>query len=181
VSGAVRVERDRGGPREELLEGDAGFEAGDGCADAEVHSFAERVMRGRATGIGRGRVLEGADTRWRHHLPARSVANDQIDRPPGGDISRRVASRTIRSILDDTSHTVPDDGSTASSSGTLGDRHGVGKDTVARIWRARNLRPWCTDTFKLSNDADRRVGSGIANVFPETTTFASGSMSAQRG
>ncbi len=34
----------------------------------------------------------------------------------------------------------------------LGDRHGVGKDTVARIWKARNLRPWRVDTFKLSND-----------------------------
>jgi len=31
---------------------------------------------------------------------------------------------------------------------------GVGKDTVARIWRARNLRPWRVDTFKLSNDPD---------------------------
>ena len=26
------------------------------------------------------------------------------------------------------------------------------KDTVARIWRARNRRPWQVDTFKLSND-----------------------------
>jgi transposase len=30
----------------------------------------------------------------------------------------------------------------------------VGKDTVARIWRARNLKPWKVDTFKLSNDPD---------------------------
>ena len=29
---------------------------------------------------------------------------------------------------------------------------GVGKDAVARIWRARNLRPWRVDNFKLSND-----------------------------
>ena len=33
-------------------------------------------------------------------------------------------------------------------------RHGVGKDTVARIWRAGRLRPWQVDTFKLSNDPD---------------------------
>ena len=26
------------------------------------------------------------------------------------------------------------------------------KDTVARIWRARNLRPWQIERFKLSND-----------------------------
>jgi len=30
----------------------------------------------------------------------------------------------------------------------------VGKDTVARIWRARNLRPWRVETFKLSKDPD---------------------------
>ncbi len=34
----------------------------------------------------------------------------------------------------------------------MGERHGVGKDTVARIWRARKLRPWLVETFKLSND-----------------------------
>jgi transposase len=31
-------------------------------------------------------------------------------------------------------------------------RHGIGKDTVARIWRDHNLRPWRTDRFKVSND-----------------------------
>ena len=31
-------------------------------------------------------------------------------------------------------------------------RHRVGKDTVARIWKARGLQPWRTETFKLSND-----------------------------
>jgi transposase len=34
----------------------------------------------------------------------------------------------------------------------MGARHGVGKDTVARIWQARHLRPWRVETFKLSND-----------------------------
>jgi len=55
--------------------------------------------------------------------------------------------------VDDTLHTIPDDESTAWSTRTMGERHGVGKDTVARIWRARELRPWRVDTFKLSNDA----------------------------
>jgi len=36
----------------------------------------------------------------------------------------------------------------------MAQRHGVGKDTVARIWKARNLRPWRVDTFKLSADPD---------------------------
>ena len=36
----------------------------------------------------------------------------------------------------------------------MADRHGVGKDTVARIWRVRKLRPWKVETFKLSTDPD---------------------------
>ena len=54
----------------------------------------------------------------------------------------------------DTLHSVPDDGSAAWSTRSMAARHGVGKDTVARIWRARELRPWRTETFKLSNDPD---------------------------
>lgn len=65
-----------------------------------------------------------------------------------------ISQDTIDAIVSDTLHTVPDDGSTAWSTRTMGERHGVGKDTVARIWRARKLRPWRVDTFKLSNDPD---------------------------
>ena len=31
-------------------------------------------------------------------------------------------------------------------------RHGIGKDTVARIWRNHNLKPWRTSRFKVSGD-----------------------------
>ncbi len=47
-------------------------------------------------------------------------------------------------------HTIPDDQSTSWSTRTMGERHGVGKDTVARIWRARSLRPWRVETFNLA-------------------------------
>src|SRR5712691_3839315 len=30
--------------------------------------------------------------------------------------------------------------------------YGIGKDTVARIWQARRIRPWEVETFKLSTD-----------------------------
>lgn len=36
----------------------------------------------------------------------------------------------------------------------MGVRHGVSKDTIARIWKSRRLRPWKTDTFKLSTDPE---------------------------
>lgn len=63
-----------------------------------------------------------------------------------------VSQEMINAIVEDTLTTVPDDESTQWSTRSMAARHGVGKDTVARIWRARNLRPWRVDTFKLSND-----------------------------
>lgn len=63
-----------------------------------------------------------------------------------------IPQDVIDAIVDDTLHTVPDDESTAWSTRTMAERHGVGKDTVARIRKARGLRPWRVDTFKLSNE-----------------------------
>ena len=63
-----------------------------------------------------------------------------------------ISDAVIEAIVTDTTTSVPRDGSTCWTTRTLGAKHGVGKDTVARIWRARKLRPWQVDTFKLSND-----------------------------
>ena len=73
---------------------------------------------------------------------------------PGRGRKPEIPPATVEAIVHDTLHTVPDDGSTCWSTRSLGAKHRVGKDTVARIWRARNLRPWQVDTFKLSNDPD---------------------------
>ena len=74
------------------------------------------------------------------------------------ELNRYTATRGIPPLIDaiveETLQSVPDDGSTCWSTRVMARRHGVGKDTVARIWRARNLRPWRVDTFKLSNDPD---------------------------
>lgn len=94
-----------------------------------------------------------ADTvrRWRAKFEAGGVeAVGTI--APGRGRKPSIPQATIDAIVDDTLHTIPDDESTAWSTRTMGDRHGVGKDTVARVWRARELRPWRVDTFKLSND-----------------------------
>ena len=47
---------------------------------------------------------------------------------------------------------IPHDGSTHWSTRTLAEHMGIGKDTVARIWRDHELKPWKVDTFKVSND-----------------------------
>jgi hypothetical protein len=70
---------------------------------------------------------------------------------PGRGRKTGVPAEVVDAIVHDTLHAVPDDDSTCWSTRTLGERHGVGK-TVARIWRARKIRPWLVETFKLSRD-----------------------------
>lgn len=90
---------------------------------------------------------------WRRRFGSEGVAG--VGRIAAGRGRKpEISPEVIASIVHDTLHTVPDDGSTCWSTRTMGERHGVGKDTVARIWRARKLRPWRVETFKLSNDAD---------------------------
>ncbi len=71
---------------------------------------------------------------------------------PGRGRKPVIGGGVIEAIVDDTLHTLPDDESECWTTRTLGDRHGVSKDTVARIWKARRLRPWRRDTFKISTD-----------------------------
>ncbi len=99
--------------------------------------------------------LTTADTvrRWRRKFEAGGVeAVGSIASGRGRKPS--IAQETVDAIVADTLHSVPDDGSTAWSTRSLGERHGVSKDTVARIWRGRKLRPWRVETFKLSTDPD---------------------------
>jgi transposase len=59
---------------------------------------------------------------------------------------------TVQSVVDDTLHASPDDGSTHWTTRLMAERHGIGKDTVARIWRDHHLKPWKTTSFKVSTD-----------------------------
>jgi transposase/transcriptional regulator with XRE-family HTH domain len=73
---------------------------------------------------------------------------------PGRGRKPEIPQEIIDAIVNDTLHARPDDGSTHWSTRTMAERFGVGKDTVARIWRARNLKPWQVKVFKLSNDPE---------------------------
>jgi transposase len=91
--------------------------------------------------------------RWRDRFFAQGVDGIGVI-AAGRGRKPEISAATIEAIVDDTLRTVPDDGSTCWSTRSLGAKHGVGKDTVQRIWKARNLKPWKVDTFKLSNDPD---------------------------
>jgi transposase/transposase-like protein len=71
---------------------------------------------------------------------------------PGRGRKPEIPQDVIDAVVNDTLLTVPDDESTCWSTRSMGERHGIGKDAVARIWKARNLRPWKVATFKLSTD-----------------------------
>ena len=110
-----------------------------------------------ATGVANEAIARECSTtpdavrRWRRKFDQGGVsAVGSI--APGRGRKPVIAQERIDAIVDDTLHTVPADDSTGWSTRTMGERHGVSKDTVARIWRGRKLRPWMVETFKLSND-----------------------------
>jgi transposase len=57
-------------------------------------------------------------------------------------------AEVVRVTLNET----PDDTSTHWTTRSLAKKLGVGKDTVARVWRDHQLKPWKVDGSKLSND-----------------------------
>lgn len=109
-----------------------------------------RSVRSTAAALG---TYPNTVAAWRDRFIESGVAGVGVI-APGRGRKPEIPPATIEAIVHDTLHTVPDDGSTCWSTRTLGAKHGVGKDTVQRIWKARNLRPWQVDTFKLSNDPD---------------------------
>ena len=61
---------------------------------------------------------------------------------------------TVAEVVRVTLEERPDDDSTDWSTRRLGERFGIGKDSVARIWRDHKLKPWKVSRFKISNDPD---------------------------
>ncbi|HWF20827.1 MAG TPA: IS630 family transposase [Acidimicrobiales bacterium] len=59
---------------------------------------------------------------------------------------------TVAEVVRVTCNELPEDTSTHWTTRTLAKKLGVGKDTVARIWKDHELKPWKVDGFKVSND-----------------------------
>jgi len=89
--------------------------------------------------------------RWRRRFVEEGVAG--VGRIAAGRGRKSwLPAGTVPAVVHDTLHTKPDDGSTQWTTRLMAARHGIGKDTVARIWRDHELKPWKLDTFKISND-----------------------------
>lgn len=70
---------------------------------------------------------------------------------PGRGRKATIPQEVIDQIIDLTQNSTPE-GETHWSTRTMGERVGVSKDTVQRVWSARGLKPHLVKTFKLSND-----------------------------
>jgi transposase len=90
---------------------------------------------------------------WRRRFAVEGV--DGVGRiAPGRGRRSWLPDGTVARVVHDTLHEKPDDGSTHWTTRLMAARHGIGKDTVARIWRDHDLKPWRVETFKVSTDPD---------------------------
>ena len=91
--------------------------------------------------------------RWRGRFSESGV--DEVGKIAGGRGRKSwLPDGTVADVVRVTLQELPDDTSTHWTTRTLADRFGIGKDTVARIWRDHELKPWKVDTFKISSDPD---------------------------
>ena len=110
-----------------------------------------------ADGVGTNEVARRCATTnesvraWRRRFESEGV--EGVGRIAAGRGRRSwLPEGTVADVVRVTLEETPDDTSTHWTTRSLGQRMGIGKDTVARIWRDHNLKPWRVETFKLSND-----------------------------
>ena len=124
-------------PHRVVVQAKALLLATDGVANAEIarrcQVDADAVRRWRTRFAADGPAKVGVIAKGRGRKPSL---------PPG----------TVEEVLRLTHKERPVDGSTHWSTRTLAARVGIGKDAVAKIWADHHLKPWQTETFKISND-----------------------------
>jgi transposase len=77
---------------------------------------------------------------WRRRFEAEGL--DAVGKVAKGRGRRSwLAEGTVPEVVRVTREEVPDDGSTHWTTRRLADRFGIGKDSVARIWRDHELKP----------------------------------------
>jgi transposase len=133
------ISRSTSSPHRAVIQARALLLAADGVANYEI---------ARRVGVSSNSVRS-----WRRRFEAGGVEGVGTIAKGRGRKSW-LPEGTIAEVVRVTMHEVPDDTSTHWTTRTLAARLGIGKDTVARIWRDHELRPWKTETFKVSNDPD---------------------------
>ena len=131
--------RSRSLPHRQVVQAKALLLAGDGVATNEV---------ARRCG-----TTDDSVRAWRRRFEQAGVGG--VGRiAPGRGRKSWLPPGTVAAVVHDTLHAVPEDGSTHWTTRLMAKRHGIGKDSVARIWRDHQLKPWKVETFKVSTDPD---------------------------
>ena len=132
-----RMARSSSLPHREVVQARALLMAADGVATNEV---ARRC----------GTTADSVRS-WRRRFAEHGVGG--VGRiAPGRGRRSWLPEGTVEAVVHDTLHVKPDDGSTHWTTRLMAARHGIGKDSVARIWRDHKLKPWKVDSFTISND-----------------------------
>lgn len=132
-----RLARSSSAAHRSVLQARALLLAADGVANYEI---ARRVG-----------VTANSVRSWRKRFEAEGV--EAVGKIAKGRGRRSwLPEGTVAAVVHDTLHALPDDGSTHWTTRRMAERFGIGKDTVQRIWRDHELKPWKLSSFKVSND-----------------------------
>ncbi len=132
-----RMARSPSLPHRQVTQAQALLWAGDGVANEEI---------ARRCGVDPDAVR-----RWRRRFAEKGVAGVGVI-AKGRGRKAWLPDGTVAEVVRVTLEETPEDTSTHWTTRTLAKRFGIGKDSVARIWRDHHLKPWKVDTFKVSND-----------------------------
>ena len=91
---------------------------------------------------------------WRRRFEAEGVEGVGRIAKGRGPKATVVTAEVEAAVVRDTLSLRPDDGSTHWTTRSMAARYGIGKDTVARIWRKHDLKPWRVERLKVSNDPE---------------------------
>ena len=133
-----RWSRSRSEPHRRVIQARALLLAADGVANEEIAR----------------RCATTPDTvrRWRVRFDEAGLDGVGVIGSGRGRKSWLPPGVTVAEVVRVTREETPEDTSTHWSTRSLAQRFGIGKDTVARIWRNHNLKPWRVETFKVSTD-----------------------------
>ena len=121
------------------------------------HSIAQRarIVLLAAGGLSNNAVAERVDVnqatvvKWRKRFLKRRL-DGLVDEPRPG-APRKISDADVEAVIVRTLEDKPTD-ATHWSTRDLAKKVGMSPSSVGRIWRAFGLKPWQTDTFKLSED-----------------------------
>ena len=124
--------------------------AADGLSNIEV---ADKVGVNQATVV-----------KWRKRFIERGLDGLPDDPRPGAP--RSISDDDVEAVIVRTLEDKPTD-ATHWSTRDLAAKSGISPSSVGRIWRAFGLKPWLTDTFKLSEDPQFVDKVRLARCDPE--------------